>query len=237
VDPDFPVQYDVNAATPTRQPMSPVVLTSQRRRAVSHKAKDPLNAATAVGLLYSPTPPRPRRVRVRKKTLPQGQKIPESPVPVRRVAFNLPGPSSDAADDVFSVNQLSTSVMLAPPLFHPMNQPSTSLTPAPPILHASNQQSTSTMPTPLPLFDLENATPPLASIGSSSESESSNSESDSGESQNVGPPSHSQHRTSSGGPAGNKNRYAASDVWTVYEKQGSQRCCQFCQFVFQHDVF
>jgi hypothetical protein len=92
----------------------------------------------------------------------------------------------------------------------------------------SPAQSSTTIPTP---SSHPSSTPssPLVS-SSSSPSPSSHSGAPS-------PPPQPRHDEASG-PAGNKTRHSADDVWTFYEMDSDRRICKFCRLVLKfHFVF
>jgi len=39
------------------------------------------------------------------------------------------------------------------------------------------------------------------------------------------------------GPAGNKTRHSATDVWTFYEEINSRKQCKFCRYAYKYDSF
>ena len=39
------------------------------------------------------------------------------------------------------------------------------------------------------------------------------------------------------GPASNKKRFAASDIWSFFDKEGSSKVCKFCKYVFRIFLF
>jgi hypothetical protein len=187
LSPQYPHQPQPSTTTPFPQletfPETPI--RASRTRKASQRATDPNNAATAVDILFSPTPLERRR---RQQGLPN-----ENLTPLTQSIFVQPGPSRNTHQSVCrqpiagsSRQPIAGSSRHVTFQFSP-NEPMANISPSP-------------LPTHRSCSPLESISSPLHSPSSSSADGSSSSQNDPECLIPAGP-----NRARSTGPAGNKN--------------------------------
>jgi hypothetical protein len=211
------VEVDTNSETlasgsfvPTSTSQRPsLVSTPRRHRVLSAKAKDPNNIAAAIDVLFSPVGGRRLGLGLgnlhpqQKTPLPSARRhnpsTPDSAFPIRRVTFRMPPILDESLADTPST---------------PSGQPARS----------ANRAS-------LPRFDLENSTPPSSPMDSQSGPESEESDRDPipTRANETTHPLRIGLGTSPSGPAGNKARFAATDVWSFFDDVGNERHFLICR--------